>query len=95
MMQLAGDLGQRLYYTLGSGLEDNGLFGFAATPRASLAYYLARPSGSHWLSGTKLHGSFGKGIKEPSIYYQTNSASMASARSTTRAAMGDSSRSTA
>jgi vitamin B12 transporter len=73
MMQLAGDLGERLYYTLGSGLEDNGLFGFAATPRASLAYYLARPSGSHWLSGTKLHGSFGKGIKEPSIYYQTNS----------------------
>jgi vitamin B12 transporter len=73
MMQLAGDLGNRLYYTLGSGLEDNGLFGFAATPRASLAYYLARPSNARWLSGTKLHGSFGKGIKEPSIYYQMNS----------------------
>jgi iron complex outermembrane receptor protein/vitamin B12 transporter len=73
MMQLAGDLGDRLYYTLGSGLEDNGLFGFAATPRASLAYYLARPSSTHLLSGTKLHGSFGKGIKEPSIYYQANS----------------------
>jgi vitamin B12 transporter len=73
MMQLAGDLGNRLYYTLGSGLEDNGLFGFAATPRASLAYYLARPSSRSLLSGTKLHGSFGKGIKEPSIYYQANS----------------------
>jgi vitamin B12 transporter len=72
-MQLAGNLGNRLYYTLGSGLEDNGLFGFAATPRASLAYYLARPSSARWLSGTKLHGSFGKGIKEPSIYYQTDS----------------------
>ena len=58
-MQLAGDLGNRLYYTLGSGLEDNGLFGFAATPRASVAYYLARPSSARWLSGTKLHGSFG------------------------------------
>jgi vitamin B12 transporter len=73
MMQLAGDLGERLYYTLGSGLEDNGLFGFAATPRASVAYYLARPSSARWLSGTKLHGSFGKGIKEPSIFNQTSS----------------------
>jgi iron complex outermembrane receptor protein/vitamin B12 transporter len=72
-LQVAGELGNRFYYTLGSGLEDNGLFGFAATPRASLAYYLVRPSASRWLSGTKLHGSFGKGIKEPSIYYQENS----------------------
>jgi iron complex outermembrane receptor protein/vitamin B12 transporter len=72
-LQVGGDLGKRLFYTLGSGLEDNGLFGFAATPRASLAYYLARPTASRWLGGTKLHGTFGKGIKEPSIYYQTNS----------------------
>ncbi len=70
-VQLAGDLWNRLYYTLGSGLEDNGLFGFAATPRASLAYYLFRPSNAGILSGTKLNFSFGKGIKEPSIYYQS------------------------
>ena len=70
-IQLAGDIGNRLYYTIGSGLEDNGLFGFAATPRASLAYYLFRPSNSRWFSGTKLNFSFGKGIKEPSIYYQS------------------------
>ncbi len=70
-VQLAGDLWNRLYYTVGSGLEDNGLFGFAATPRASLAYYLVRPSNGGWLSGTKLNFSFGKGIKEPSIYYQS------------------------
>jgi vitamin B12 transporter len=70
-IQLAGDLWNRLYYTVGSGLEDNGLFGFAATPRASLAYYLFRPSNAGWLSGTKLNFSFGKGIKEPSIYYQS------------------------
>jgi len=72
-MQVSGDLRNRLFYTLGSGLEDNGLFGFAATPRASLAYYLTRPSSASWMGGTKLHGSFSKGIKEPSIYYQTNS----------------------
>jgi vitamin B12 transporter len=70
-IQLAGDLWNRLYYTVGTGLEDNGLFGFAATPRASLAYYLVRPSNGSWLSGTKLNFSFGKGIKEPSIYYQS------------------------
>jgi len=69
-VQVAGTL-KRLYYTLGSGIEDNGLFGFAATPRASLAYYLRAPSGKGELGGTKLHFSFGKGIKEPSIYYQS------------------------
>jgi vitamin B12 transporter len=72
-LQLSGDIGNRLYYNIGSGIEDNGLFGLAGTPRASVAYYLARPSSSSWLSGTKLHASFGKGIKEPSVYQQTTS----------------------
>jgi len=70
-VQLAGDIKNRLYYTIGSGLEDNGLFGFAATPRASLAYYLFRPTNSGLFTGTKLNFSFGKGIKEPSIYYES------------------------
>jgi iron complex outermembrane receptor protein/vitamin B12 transporter len=72
-VQLAGDMRNRLFYNVGSGLEDNGLFGFAATPRASLAYYLVRPTSSRFFSGTKLHGTFGKGIKEPSVYQQANS----------------------
>jgi vitamin B12 transporter len=72
-LQASGDFADRLFYTLGGDLEKNGLFGFAATPRASLAYYVTRPSADRWLGGTKLHGTFGKGIKEPSIYYQTNS----------------------
>ena len=72
-LQFSGDVKNRLFYNLGTGLEDNGLFGFAATPRASLAYYLVRPTASSFFSGTKLHGSFGKGIKEPSIYDQANS----------------------
>ena len=71
--QLAGSLSDRLFYTVGSGLEENGLFGFAATPRASLAWYLVRPSAARWLSGTKLHFSFGKGIKEPNIFNQDSS----------------------
>ena len=72
-VQIAGDFKNRLYYTLGSGLEKNGLFGFAATPRASVAYYLMRPSAGGLLSGTKLHGSLGKGIKETSIGNQYSS----------------------
>ena len=71
--QISGDVKNRLYYTVGSGLENNGLYGFAATPRASLAYYAVRPSSSSFLSGTKLHGSFGKGIKETSILNQESS----------------------
>ena len=72
-LQFSGDVNNRLFYNLGTGMEDNGLFGFAATPRASLAYYLVRPTSSSFFSGTKLHGSFGKGIKEPSVYDQANS----------------------
>jgi vitamin B12 transporter len=72
-IQFSGDLRNRLFYTAGTGLEDNGLFGFAGTPRASLAYYLVRPTGNGIFNGTKLHGTFGKGIKEPSVYQQQNS----------------------
>jgi iron complex outermembrane receptor protein/vitamin B12 transporter len=66
-MQLAGSLANRLYYTLGSGIEKNAVFGVAGTPRASLAYYLLRPDTSKVFSGTKLRANFGTGIKEPSI----------------------------
>jgi vitamin B12 transporter len=72
-LQLTGDLRNRLFYNAGTGFEDNGLFGFAATPRVSLAYYLFRPSTAGFFNGTKLHGTFGKGIKEPSVYQQANS----------------------
>jgi iron complex outermembrane receptor protein/vitamin B12 transporter len=63
--ELQGDIHNRLFYTLGGGLEHNGLFGFAATPRAALAWQVA--------GGTKLRASFGKGIKEPAIFDQLES----------------------
>ena len=72
-MQLTGELFHRLYYTAGSGIENNALFGVAGTPRASLAYDLLRPTGSGILSGTKLRASFSNGIKEPTLFQQTNS----------------------
>ena len=72
-LQFSGDVRNRLFYSFGTGLEDNGLFGFAGTPRVSLAYYLLRPNSNGFFTGTKLHGTFGKGISEPGIYEQTNS----------------------
>src|ERR1043166_3609961 len=41
--EVHGNLWNRLYATLGVGIEKNAVFGLAATPRASLAYYLVRP----------------------------------------------------
>jgi vitamin B12 transporter len=72
-LQISGDIRNRFYYNVGSGIENNGLFGLAGTPRASVAYYLARPSAASFLSGTKLHASFGKGIKEPTVSQQASS----------------------
>ena len=71
--QLQGDVRNRLFYTLGGGLEDNGLFGFAGTPRVSLAWQAARGNSNGFFYGTKLRASFGEGIKEPSVGDQTTS----------------------
>ena len=68
-LQVSGDLFSRLHYVVGSGLEKNELFGFAATPRAALAYDFVRRSGAV----TKLRASFGKGIKEPALSDQETS----------------------
>jgi iron complex outermembrane receptor protein/vitamin B12 transporter len=71
--QLQGDIHDRLFYTLGSGLEDNGLFGIAGTPRASLAWRVAQGGVGRIFSGTKLRASFGEGIKEPAVFDQLDS----------------------
>jgi iron complex outermembrane receptor protein/vitamin B12 transporter len=71
--EINGDFRNRLYYTVGTGIENNAVFGLAGTPRVTLAYYLFRPGNTGWLSGTKLRFSFSNGIKEPSIFNQTNS----------------------
>jgi len=71
--QLQGDIADRLFYTLGGGIEDNGLFGIADTPRASLAWQVARGSAGKIFGGAKLRASFGKGIKEPAIFDQLDS----------------------
>jgi vitamin B12 transporter len=71
--EVHGNLWNRLYATLGIGVEKNAVFGLAATPRASLAYYLVRPSASGALAGTKLKFNYGQGIQEPDIFSTSNS----------------------
>jgi len=66
--------GRRLSLTGGVRLDHNGSFGFAATPRFSLAWLLrAGQEGGFWgMTRPKLN--FGLGIKEPSLLesYSTN-----------------------
>jgi vitamin B12 transporter len=71
-IELHGNLAHRLYVTAGGGLVDNAVFGFAAVPSVSVAYYLRRPTGNEFFSETKLRSNFAKGIKEPSTYEQAN-----------------------
>lgn len=71
--QLQGEFADRLFYTLGGGIEDNGLFGIAGTPRAALAWQVARGGAGNILGAAKLRASFGKGIKEPAVFDQLDS----------------------
>lgn len=71
--ELQSNLWSRAFATVGVGVEDNAVFGVAATPRVSLAYYAVRPRGTGWFNGTKLKFNYGQGIKEPSIFDQTDS----------------------
>ncbi len=85
-----GDIKGRLFYTLGTGVEDNELFGVVPTPRASLAYLLKQPNPSGVSGGTRLRASFGRGIKEPASLNKrtrSKSAGRASPRQSARCAV--------
>jgi vitamin B12 transporter len=69
--ELHGNLGNRLYATVGTGVEDNSVFGVVPTPRISLAYYVVRPRSSGRLAGTKLKASTGQGIKEADTFSES------------------------
>jgi iron complex outermembrane receptor protein/vitamin B12 transporter len=72
-LEAHGNLRHRAFATVGVGLNDNAVFGFAATPRVSLAYYPWQPSSNTFFGFTKLMFNFGTGIKEPSIFDQGSS----------------------
>jgi vitamin B12 transporter len=65
-----GSIGHRFFATFGGGFEHNSFFGFAATPRVSMAYYLRKPSNTGFFGETKLKFNFGEGIKEASTLEQ-------------------------
>jgi len=72
ILEAHGDLRNRLFYSLGGAIEKNAVFGTEATPRVTLAFYPFPASSGVWRT-TKLKASFGKGIKEPSIFEETAS----------------------
>ncbi len=67
-----GDFGNRFFYTLGGGVEQNGLYGTVGTPHLGASYYLTQP-GRGLLQGTRLNFNFSKGYKEPTLGQQTGS----------------------
>ncbi len=67
-----GDYVNRFFYTLGGGVEKNGLFGTVGAPHLGASYYLVRPRSGAW-SGTRLNFNFSKGYKEPTLGQQTGS----------------------
>jgi vitamin B12 transporter len=67
-----GSIGHRFFATFGGGFEHNSFFGFAATPRVSMAYYLRKPSNAGFFGETKLKFNFGEGIKEASTLEQAS-----------------------
>ncbi len=71
-LALQGDFGNRFFYTLGGGVEKNGLFGTLGAPHLGAAYYLVRP-GQGLLHGTRLNFNFSKGYKEPTLAQQQGS----------------------
>jgi iron complex outermembrane receptor protein/vitamin B12 transporter len=72
-MEARGSFAERLYVAGGVGLDHNEVFGFAATPRVSVAIYLRRPSDREAFGDTKLVFNAGTGIKAPSISQQASS----------------------
>jgi vitamin B12 transporter len=64
--QLQGNYHNRLFYSLGGGVEKNQLFGTVGVPRLGLAYYPVRP-GKGIFHGTKIWSNFAQGFQEPSL----------------------------
>jgi vitamin B12 transporter len=65
-LQFQGDIKNRLFYSLGGGIEKNHLYGITGSPRIGLSYVPVRP-GAHWFHGTKLRANVATGIQEPTL----------------------------
>jgi len=67
-----GSVAHRFFATAGVGVVKNEVFGVAASPRVSLAYYLRSPLNPGFLGQTKARFNFGQGIEEPSTSQQAS-----------------------
>ncbi len=73
-LEFQGDVKNRLFYTLGGGVEKNQLYGTVGAPHLGASYYLVQP-GAGLLRGTRLNFNFSKGYKEPTLGQQIGSLS--------------------
>ena len=71
-LETHGSVAHRLFATAGVGIDKNEVFGVAASPRVSLAYYLRSPLDSGFFGQTKLKFNYGQGIEEPSTSEQAS-----------------------
>jgi vitamin B12 transporter len=66
MLAFNGDYKQRVFFSLGGGIQKNQIYGTQGTPRAGVSWYAVRP-GKGIAHGTKLNFNFSEGVKEPTI----------------------------
>lgn len=66
-LQIGGDLGNRLFYSVGGSLQKNHLYGIAGTPRFGLAWTAVRPDPHRYLRGTRLRANAATGVQEPNL----------------------------
>jgi iron complex outermembrane receptor protein/vitamin B12 transporter len=71
-LEFQGDFRNRLFYTLGGGVEKNQLYGIVGAPHLGASYYLVRP-GAGKIHGTRVNFNFSKGYKEPTLFEQNDS----------------------
>jgi iron complex outermembrane receptor protein/vitamin B12 transporter len=72
MLAFNGDFQQRVFFSLGGGIQKNQLYGTQGTPRIGVSYYPVRP-GAGIFHGTKINFNFAKGVQEPNISDQFGS----------------------
>ncbi len=66
-LQIGGDLGNRIFYSFGGGLQKNHLYGIAGTPRLGVAWIAVRPDPHRYFRGTRLRANAATGVQEPNL----------------------------
>ena len=68
-LQLQGEIGSRVFYSAGGGIEKNHLYGITGAPRLGLSYVPVFP-GIKWFRGTLLRANVATGVEEPTLGIQ-------------------------